>query len=262
MGRFDWLEFGQKKEDIPLGKEREAFDAKHYLQEAERAYRQGAYEFALRRYSMALREDHLLEDAWCGQVNCLLELGELPEARTWANKALEGIPESPLLLSAKALILTKVGEYTDAMTLSDRAIAKKDPSPQVWLLRGLTLQHRQPPGNAAYCFTKAAEASGNDAFVALRIGLAFTEKGEFPRAKPYLDQAVGKDPENPLVWHTMGKCFEGLYAPTRAKECYERALSFNPEFKEHIFGDLKRLSSRGFWDKVGDKVRKWWKHGT
>lgn len=262
MGRFDWLEFGQKKETIPLGKPQETFDARHYLQEAERAYRHGAYELALRRYAMALREDHLLEEAWCGQVNCLAELGELPEARTWANKALESLPESPLLLSAKALVLTKMGEYADAAALSDRAIAKKEPAPQVWLMRGLALINREPPGNAAYCFTKAAEISGNDGFIAARIGLAYVEKDQFPRAKQYLDQAMLKDPENPLVWYAMGKCFEGLYAATRAAECYERALSLKPEFKEQVLQNLGRLAGRGCWDTLADAVKRWWEHGT
>ncbi|MBI4801479.1 MAG: tetratricopeptide repeat protein [Elusimicrobia bacterium] len=257
MGRFDWLEFkGEKPKDILLDKE-EDFDCRHYLQQAERAYRYGAYETALKKYARALREDPLLWEAWFGQVNCLLEIGELLEARTWSNKALERIPQSPELLSAKALVLARLAEYPDAMTLSDRAIAKKDPSPVVWLQRGLLMLALQPPGNAAYCFLKAEEGAPNDSFLPLRIGLAYVGHGNFPRAKPYLDQAVQRDSSNPLAWYTMGKCFEGLFAETRAAECYEQALTLQPEFREQVVDDLCRVRRRGgLWKRICDVFRK------
>lgn len=257
MGRFDWLEFEtDKPKNIPLAREEE-FDCRHYLQQAERAYRHGAYETALKQYARALREDPSLWEGWFGQVNCLLEIGELLEARTWSNKALERIPESPELLSAKALVLARMAEYPDARTLSDRAIAKKDPSPVVWLHRGLVLLALQPPGNAAYCFLKASEDSPNDSFLPLRIGMAYVEYGNFARAKPYLDQAVQGDSLNPLAWHILGKCFEGLFSETRAAECYEQALTFQPEFRKQVVDDLYRVRRGGLWKRVFGAFKKW-----
>lgn len=254
MGRFDWLELGREAKEVPLGRQ-ETFDAADFLQEARRAFRQGAYESALRQYAKALREDPGLEEAWFGQVLSLMELRELHEARTWANKGLESIPESPKLLGAKAVILAMMGDFSDAAALADRAIAKRQPPPVVWLLRGLVFLNLEPPGNAAYCFAKAMESAGEDPFIELWVGMAYVEKEDFARAKGHLDRAVQRDSSNPLAWHALGRCFEGLFAPTRAAACYERALSFQPEFRARALDDLGRLARRGFWERLDDWLR-------
>lgn len=254
MERFDWLEIGKAPEKRDGAGER-SFDARHYLNEAERAYRNGAYEFALKSYARALREDAGLWEGWVGQVNCLRELGEFHEARTWANKALERIPESAQLLGAKALVLSRMGEGAEALALSDRAVAKRDPEPAVWLFRGLTLLFLRPPGNAAYCFLKAVEGAPKDGFTPLRIGMAYLELGHPPKARAYLDQALEQDSANPLAWHAAGRCFEGLFAIGRALTCYERALALNPEFKSRVIDDLARIAKRGFWDRLSAWVK-------
>ena len=56
----------------------------------------------LRFYSRALEEDKTLIVGWVGQVQMLVQLGELKEAETWARKALELYPNNPELLAGRA----------------------------------------------------------------------------------------------------------------------------------------------------------------
>ncbi|MBI5244084.1 MAG: tetratricopeptide repeat protein [Elusimicrobia bacterium] len=256
--RFDWLEVDKPKARQSAREEGESFDARAYLQRAERAYRRGEYEFALRHYGKALREDPMLWEAWLGQVSCLSELGELEEARVWVNKAIERIPESPELLAAKGVVSAKMGDAADAMTFSDRAIQKKDPSALVWLQRGLMLLYAACEGRHESCFRKALEADARDSFAALRIGMGYLEQGDLLKSKGYLAQAVEEDSDNPLAWYKLGLCCEGLRAWGRAISCYERALSLKPEFKDKVVIALSRILRRGFFDRMIGRIRNLW----
>ncbi|MCP4693782.1 MAG: hypothetical protein GY859_37455, partial [Desulfobacterales bacterium] len=58
-------------------------DADFYMARAEKHELAGDHEKALRFFSSALGENHLLIDAWTGQARMLLELEEYHEARMW-----------------------------------------------------------------------------------------------------------------------------------------------------------------------------------
>ncbi len=254
--RFDWLELGKEAPPAPAPVE-DRFDAPHYLQEAERLRRRGSYEAALKTYARALGEDPGLAKAWLGQVHCLAELGELDEARTWVNKAMERSPEDPELLAAKALVLARQGERQDAMAVCDRAMSKRDPPAGVWLDRGLVLLALGSAENAARCFTQALELAPKEGSTVLRVAIAYLDARNPGRAKGYLDRAMQEDPENPLAWYQAGRCFEGLYACGRALDCYEKALALEPEFKDRVIESCARIRRRGFFDRLKE-----WFHGA
>lgn len=252
MGRFDWLEIGKKgpaAEATEEKKEDIIYDINYFMQSAEKSFCTGAYEAALRQYAKALGENPNLSEAWLGQVNCLIELNELKEARIWMNKAIEKFPNSAELISAKAVILAKMFEYEEALNLSDKAIARKEPDKQVWINRGFILLYKDE-NNAKYCFSKALEGNLLDPKLNLRIGACFAELGKFSDAKYYFDKALNLAPDNPLVWHKLGYCSENLGLVSRALYCYEKCLSFKPEFKNTVIKDIERLSKRGIFKKL------------
>ncbi|MEK7859441.1 MAG: hypothetical protein AAB320_09900 [Elusimicrobiota bacterium] len=249
MERFDWLEVEKSEAGTPKPSG-QTFDARYYFTRAEQAYLYGHYELALRHYGKALGEDSSMEGAWFGQVLCLIEIGELPEAKVWAGKALDRFPQSAELLGAKALVLARLGEGGDAMTLSDRAIAKKDAAWRVWLLRGLVLLCLQPDSRHEGCFIKALEGAVAGGYADLRIGIGFLEQGHLPAAQDHLLRATQLDHQNPLAWAKLGACFEGLYSYRRAKECYERALSLQPESSDPLLTAIARLGRVGLWARL------------
>ncbi|MBI4422742.1 MAG: tetratricopeptide repeat protein [Elusimicrobia bacterium] len=255
--RFDWLEVERKQARGPSGP-LEAFDAKSYLQQAERSYRRGAYEAALKVYGQALGEDAQLWEGWVGQVLCLVELGELAEARTWANKGLERFPQRPELQAAKALILAGQKEPAEAMELVDAAIGKKSPAPLVWLLRGQVLLRVEPGrGGEARCFEKAFEAGDPGGTLALRAGISYLDAGEPAKAKDLLLAATEKDGENPLAWYALGRAFESLFVFGRAASCYERAMRLKPEFKTKVVEALAAIHGRSWWRRCLGLFNAW-----
>lgn len=250
MERFDWLEVDEEEGKPGAAPGAPEFDARYYFTRAERAYRYGHSELALRYYGKALGEESDLWEAWFGQVLSLLELGEIEEAELWAGKALDRFPQSPELLSAKALALAHLGKARDAMTLSDRAIAKRDAGWRVWLLRGLVLLRLEPQSRHAGCFVKAQEDATRDGYAELRIGAGYLEGGQVLAAKEFLRRAVEIDAHNPLAWSKLGECHERLCSYGRARDCYERALSLNPGTSEPLIAAVARLKNLGFWDKI------------
>ncbi len=259
MERFDWIEIAEKPAPEPAVREEESFDARSYLQQADRAYRYGSYETGMRQYAKALSEDAMRTEAWLGQVNCLIELEELDEARVWADKALDKFPDEPELLAAKSLTLARLGDAEDSMTLAARAIKKLNPSPYVWLQRGLALLCLDPRRHSRTCFMKALEGGDSAGAVSLRIGMGYLREKDYPNAKSFLAAAVEGDPKNPLTWYMLGRCCDGLYAYGRAIRCYERALEFRPEFKDQIIASLGRVNGRGFLAKLGASFRLVWR---
>ncbi|MBI4349584.1 MAG: tetratricopeptide repeat protein [Elusimicrobia bacterium] len=253
--RFDWLETERKPAAAPA-LPAEGFDARAYLQRAERAFRRGDREAALAAYGQALGEDAALAEAWVGQVRCLVELDELAEARVWANKGLERFPQNAELLAAKGLVLARQGEALPAMEFSDLSLSRKDASPLVWLLRGLVLLRveRERSGEAR-CFRKALEAGDPDGALGLRAGLGYLDAGEPAKARPLLEACVARDPENALAWYALGLAFERLYALGRAVACLERAYGLRPEFKPKVVDALRAVRERPWWRRLLGSVR-------
>ena len=60
--------------------------------------------------------------AWVGQVQMLVELGELHEADLWADKALELFRDNGELPSAKAVARARLGRAADALQCSDAGL--------------------------------------------------------------------------------------------------------------------------------------------
>lgn len=253
MDRFDWLEV-DKVQPRPAPVAGMLFDGRHYFTLAEKAYRRGNYEFALKHYGKALREKPDYADAWLGQVLCLIELAELDEAEVWAGKALDAFPESPELLAGNALVLARLGKRAAACAFSDRAIAKKQATPRVWLLRGLVFLCLDPDGRREGCFLKALEEGARDGSFELRVGMGYLDQGNVISAKDYLQRATDRDSENPLAWRKLGECYERLFIVSRAKICYERALALNPERPEPLCEAIGRLEQAG----PGLRLKEFW----
>src|SRR4051812_19991654 len=107
MSRFSRLEFEEPPEARvePLADPWPDLDENGCLRAADEQFRSGLYEAALVYYSRVLRFNKSREDAWMGQVRCLICLGEHREAVLWSDRGLERFRESPDLLAGKGLAL-------------------------------------------------------------------------------------------------------------------------------------------------------------
>jgi tetratricopeptide (TPR) repeat protein len=227
MSRFSKLDFDTAP--TPLQEQPDRWpdrDEAGCLKSGDEQFYRGLYEPALNLYSRALRFNRDSAAAWVGQIRCLIEMGEFPEAVTWSDRAQERFPNQPDILACKGLALIKMLETEEGQEYSDGAVQLKAPSPWVWLARGESLLlTKQPAANVHRCFLKALEYS-SDADVwrsELRIGMAYNRARQFTLARPHLQNALRGAPTNELALYELGLAQEALGEVQLAIGYFERA---------------------------------------
>ncbi len=206
MSRFANLEFGGYREEDRAEQVRAAADAEaQLLAVAEREFRGGYFESALRRYGRVLGTNPHCAVAWAGQVRLLLELGETTEANGWADKALERLPETPDLLALKAVALARGGDREAALAFSDASIRGGEVPPGVWLARGEVLLARHEPG-AEYAFAKTVTAAPGEWLWLWLASRAHLFHRQFSRALKLARQALSLEETAPVIWLQLARC--------------------------------------------------------
>lgn len=236
MSRFKWLEF-EKPENASTGGKKSAKtlrngisddgdDARRVLFSADEAYRNLDFEKALKLYSRTLSIDPNSEDAWAGQLLCLLDLGETPEALTWAVKACKVLPKSPRILSARALALSRLGKSNDAMAFSDNAIQNSKSDWFTWTARGEILAQTSSQ-SAEFCFLKAIELKPNDWHVTYKIAQACSHAGKLEQSIKHYRKVLAAMPDMAHAWYELGVVQSDLGFQIEACESFEKACGLD-----------------------------------
>jgi len=257
LGRFDHLEMGDWRPELPDEEpvEEGLIDQNYYLDKACRAFADEDYERALTYYSRALQYDINLEEAWLGQLRCLIELQELQEAIIWSDRALERFPKSAQILAARGVAEARLGRIIAAMGYSDAAFASTQKSTAyMWVARGEVLIPANI-GNAKACFSKAIEMSPEDWAIRAWIARAYLIHRCHYQALEHLRQAVRFEPERVICWYWIGKCCEMLGEIQEAKRAYGRAIAVQPSFSR-ARDALRQLGRRGLAAKIADAFKR------
>ena len=256
MGRFDHLEMGNWRpkqadaEQKPSG----VLDQDYYLEKARDSFAAESYETALGYYSRTLQYEINIEEAWLGQLRCLIELGELPEGIVWSNRALERFPKSARILSARAVAEARAGRLGAAMGYSDSAFAAQGVDSYAWVARGDVLISANQT-NAKGCFAKAIEMSPNDWAIRAWIGRAYLVRKQYHQALVYLNQAVRLDPERFTCWYWIGRCNSALGQTDEAMTAYRRSLAACSAFTPAQTAS-RELEGRGMMSKIVDGLKR------
>jgi len=260
MGRFRWLEMEEEPKggaDAPGAVDGADMDEAACLAKGDRYLREGHYESALQWYSRALRYDVKLEEAWAGQVRCLLELQENVEANMWADRGLERFPDSPDLLAAKAMALRRTRGAARAMEYSDASLGVKGTAvgPYPWIVRGdIVLNGGGSRQSAERCFSKALELGGRDWYTHYLIGQSLLRRGIHEEARKRLSAAAGLQRTSALLFCAIGECQERLGEVGAAILAYRRALEADPRHKP-AKDRLAALERVGFLGRLLQKLR-------
>jgi protein O-GlcNAc transferase len=256
LGRFEHLEMGDWQPQRPDRDEKPngVLDQDYYLGKAQDAFAADDYERALGYYSRTLQYESNLEEAWLGQLRCLIELGELPEAVVWSNRALERFPKSARILSARAIAEARLGRQAAAISYSDSAFAAQGVDAYAWVARGDVLVPVNTTNSRA-CFAKAIEMSPNDWTIRAWIARAYLVRRQFHLALEYFNQAVMLSPERFTCWHWIGRCCRELGRADEAVGAFRRALAVCPGFQPAQVA-LRELESRGTASRAVDTLRR------
>ncbi len=253
MSRFVNLELGGESEDRSQQQTPVTKDERYYCAESQTAFENGDFELALRMYGKVLEFNPQNAAAWIGQVRMLIELGEVHEAKLWADKALERVPREPELLAAKAVALGRSGDLQGALAFSDASIGERGDTPSVWLARGDVLLAREE-SRASYCFEKALLLAPRDWFItwlAARIRYYYEQ---FALALRLLQQALEANTGHFRLWLELGQCQQALGLIEPARHSFTQARQLNPRCRDAGLA-LIRLSETG----LGPRLRGWWR---
>ncbi|MCE5184638.1 MAG: tetratricopeptide repeat protein [Planctomycetaceae bacterium] len=230
MKRFTHLEFDDSsRPPDPSGKGESVRDEGYFVNRAVLCFLHGDFELALRNYSRALEVNSSLFEGWAGQVRMLIELGEYPEALTWADKAMEMFPEHPELLAAKSVACLRDAKLEKAKAYSDNAISKSNAGPRVWLGRAELLLHGKKR-IAQDCLSKALATAGEQSdLIRLEAGRLLRQYRHFAPACEYLEAAVRLFPKSPMAWYELGFCQQRL-GFSQAVTSLEQCLHLHPHY--------------------------------
>ena len=240
MSRFGNLELGGESEDQSHPLKPLVKDEAYYNAEAQAAFENANFELALRMFAKVLEFNTQTPHPWAGQVRMLIELGELREAKLWADKALEHFPNDPELLAAKAVALARAGDVQAGLVFSDAAIRERGDTPYVWLARGDVLLARKEK-RADYCFEKALSLAQQDWFVAWLVARVRYYYEQFALALKLLQQALEWEAAHFVLWLDLGHCQQKLGLLGAARNSFLQARQLNPDCRDAGVA-LSRLS--------------------
>ena len=226
-------------------------DANYYMKQADAFALDGEHDRALRAFAAALGENPLLVDAWVGQVRMLLALEEYPEARLWADKAIEKFPDNPQLLAVKSIALYRMGNQWEARGMSDVALQKKGEFELVWLCRGELML---ADDRAAFkeCFQHASRLSARGGETMMQIGGLYLRYGHYSQALAALTEASREIPKSAWVWYQLGRVQTELGDHGHARVSFGEAHKLNP--RSETYSEASPRSGQG-WLK---RVFGWW----
>ena len=108
-----------------------------------------------------------------------------------------------------------------------------------WFDSGMYLMKRRIYDEAIKSFEKAYE---NDPTlveeVFLNIGHAYLKRGDYEQARSYLLLALNENPQNALAWNNLGVLAEKTGSVDNARNCYQMALSLDPDFSSPQYNQL------------------------
>ena len=255
--RFRWLEFGDSAPE-PESRRTEGAGGKDqhfHLQKADEHYAEGEYEPALRNYSAALKYDSGMQEAWCGQVRCMVRMGDLQQALVWGQKGLETLPHSASAFSVLGLVLARAGHPGEGLRASDTALqlcsqAGGTVGERIWVERaGLLLSCGQRE-NAEACFERVRATHPQDAEWLQEIGMEYFESREFPQALKIFNDALACKPDRAFLWLQVARTAHKLHLEPQARAAFDKARALKPVDPEiaregrHLF---PRKSDRPCW---------------
>ncbi len=252
MGRFDALELNEaqqaKTKKSNFGEMLK--DARYFIDLGEDHFYQLEYEQALKDYSAAVRIDGGAQEAWRGQLLCLLALEEYREVELWLKKAIELVGENADFLAIQALVCGRTGDFDRACGYSDAAMESSGCSPLPLIVRGELFLYCKR--NGEYCFEQAYTLSPNwKTALLIAQGCLFSRRRQGSMiALKYVKTALDREPQRSELYLMLAKVNLALGRNREANIALDEAVALKSELR--VAPQLRsQLIKRGFWGWLG-----------
>ncbi len=219
----------------------------HFLK-ARLAHHEGNHRIAVEELRLALASDGTNPFLMTALAEEYARLSDLPGAERTLKRVIEGRPGYAPAQLLMGRVLLEAGRYTRAKAHLEKAIQLEPKSVQAYLV--LTQLHldSKAADEAVRTIERLGAALPNEAVGYRRLGLAFAERDDLPRAEKLLKKAVERDDRDFDSWYALGQLYESRDRLELAEHAYARALEADPENADLLLtpGRLQlRLGSLG-----------------
>lgn len=216
------------------------------LNKGQRALRQRQFEQAEKAFSEAYTFNPRSIEAMLGLAVVAQAQGQGKLARDWMSSAVAMAPGQAGVLQAQARLLVEQGLLAEAEASYRAAIASQPGTIQLKLdLASLYLEKLKKPALAVAQLRDVLKQSPELAQAHLGLGLALSAEGKIEEAAASLDEAVRRDPANPLGLHAQGLIALKQNQADRALLAFDKALAARKDFTGAMLGRGDALLALG-----------------
>ncbi|MBY0517750.1 MAG: hypothetical protein K2P81_12645 [Bacteriovoracaceae bacterium] len=192
-------------------------------------FAKGDEDEALKLWKNSIQFDPAFFDSYEAIGVLLGRQNKYPEAEGWMRKLLEVDPTSVMAHTNLSLFLMKMDRIQEAEDHKSKAtvaqfavFGKKSQTEKEMKEKQRREIEKQNEREAM--FLQVLEIDSEDSLANFGLGSLCIERGEFSKAKDYLENVIRCDPNYAVAYLALGKAFVGLGFKDQAKEIWSRGV--------------------------------------
>lgn len=164
--------------------------------------------------------------------NFRLERGELTNALTHFQTAVEWDAHSPGLRHELAIVLSQLGRYPEAVEQLEAAVRLAPQEAEFHFKLALALNEMGDSKRVLYELEQAVKADDRHARAWYNLGLALSRAGDLAGAVAALEHAETVEPNDPRMPYARATVLVSMDKKAEARIAAQRALELSPGFRE------------------------------
>jgi tetratricopeptide (TPR) repeat protein len=145
----------------------------------------------------------------------------------------------------KAVQLMDRGRFREAALIFERAVADDPENASALCNLGICLMRLEKWGLAGNAIRRYVDLAPEDFLGHLRLGMILRELGFPAKSLRILNQALKKDPQSALAWNQLGQTYLRMEKPSKARECFVRAIRLRPNYTSALCGLAEVYEQKG-----------------
>lgn len=175
-----------------------------------------------------------------------LEMGELPAAESYLERALSAGPEQGGYYHQLGLIRFRQKKWREALALFERALRTgAENEAIVWRNAGDASAELFDRERALEAYENSLQIQPNDARTRLALGRFYLERNESEKAVVELRAAVALKQDLPGAWAGLGRAYRRLGDLTSTVDILKKAVTLDPADQESRYGLAQALLAMG-----------------
>lgn len=135
----------------------------------------------------------------------------------------------------RAVELSNKGQYEDAASTLEKAVAVAPEYPEAWRLLVYCKLKNGRLSNAIFSAEQALDYYPSDVNILLNKGMAEELLGLYPDAIRSFETIISKEPQNEKAWYNKGFCLRWSFKHEDAIDAFTKTVEINPRNRDAWF---------------------------